>query len=85
MMTEAYTDLNHTMLYYGDDSQEGAHFTFNFFFVTDLTSSSTADDVTTIVNTWMDNMPKQRVANWVVRTKETPKFRFDLHNSNRFS
>nr|CAD7408191.1 unnamed protein product [Timema poppensis] len=66
MMTEAYETINQTMLYYGTDERPGAHFTFNFLFIRNLTENSTADDYDYIIHQWMDNMPEGRWANWVV-------------------
>ncbi|CAG2063176.1 unnamed protein product, partial [Timema podura] len=66
MMTEAYETINQTMLYYGTDERAGAHFTFNFLFIRNLTENSTADDYDYIIHQWMDNMPQGRWANWVV-------------------
>nr|CAD7575117.1 unnamed protein product [Timema californicum] len=58
MMTEAYETINQTMLYYGTDERPGAHFTFNFLFIRNLTENSTADDYDYIIHQWMDNMPE---------------------------
>nr|CAD7451871.1 unnamed protein product [Timema tahoe] len=58
MMTEAYETINQTMLYYGTDERPGAHFTFNFLFIRNLTENSTAEDYDYIIHQWMDNMPE---------------------------
>nr|CAD7263971.1 unnamed protein product [Timema shepardi] len=50
MMTEAYETINQTMLYYGTDERPGAHFTFNFLFIRNLTENSTADDYDYIIH-----------------------------------
>lgn len=65
-MTEAYTNLENTMLYYGDGEREGAHFTFNFFLITDLNLKSTAQDIKKAIMKWMDNLPANHIPNWVV-------------------
>lgn len=71
LMTEAYTDIKNTMLYYGtsDGSTLGAHFTFNFFLITDLNEKSTARDVVDSINKWYAYLPVQYTPNWVVSIK----------------
>lgn len=66
-MAEAYTDIDHTMLYYGDGNRDGAHFPFNFLFITELNAKSSAEDMAAVVNKWLSKMPEGRVANWVVK------------------
>lgn len=57
-----------TMLYYGNEEGEiGAHFPFNFDFITDLSAASTARDFVYIILRWLTYMPQGGVANWVVR------------------
>lgn len=67
-MTEAYTTLENTMLYYGnaDQTRHGAHFSFNFILITDLNVDSSAQDFVNAVKKWMKVMPSQYTANWVV-------------------
>lgn len=67
-MTEAYTDIKNTAKYYGEENgRDGAHFTFNFQFITKLNTKSNARDVVFAVKEWLAYMPLNRVANWVVR------------------
>lgn len=66
-MTEAYTTIENTMLYYGDANHEGAHFTFNFFLITNVNAESTAQDIVDTINLWTSNLPKGKISNWVVR------------------
>ncbi|XP_012222970.1 alpha-glucosidase [Linepithema humile] len=63
-LTEAYADLNFTMLYY----PAGSTVPFNFMFVSDLNNKSTAADFKRYVDRWLNNMPEgsQYVPNWVV-------------------
>lgn len=67
-MTEVYSDIKTTMLYYGtqDDSKLGAHFTFNFQLISHLNANSTARDVVNVVNEWLTYMPSKYTPNWVV-------------------
>ncbi|XP_017886530.1 alpha-glucosidase-like isoform X2 [Ceratina calcarata] len=60
MMTEAYTDLNHTIYYY----KYGAD-PFNFGFITDVNKDSKAADFKKVVDTWISNMPTGHTPNWV--------------------
>jgi len=59
---EAYTNFEHTMQYYNYDVLP-----FNFEFVTNLTIQSSAEDFKREMDSWMNSMPKGKVANWVVR------------------
>ncbi|KAF5286037.1 hypothetical protein FQR65_LT12972 [Abscondita terminalis] len=66
MMTEAYANITDTMKYYGDGDIEGAHFTFNFQFITYLSNKSSAHDIVFEVNQWLHYMPSKYVPNWVL-------------------
>ncbi|KAF2889474.1 hypothetical protein ILUMI_16699, partial [Ignelater luminosus] len=66
LMAEAYTDIDNTMRYYGDETRDGAHFPFNFLFITELNKTSTAEDIVAVVNKWLSKMPEGRTANWVL-------------------
>lgn len=59
---EAYTDLDHTIKYYHYDLLP-----FNFKFIRNLTSQSSAPDFQREMDSWMNAMPRGEVANWVVR------------------
>lgn len=61
-MTEAYTNLTNTLKYY----EYGAQVPFNFKFITDIENTSTASDYKNAIDTWLDEMPENGVANWVV-------------------
>ncbi|XP_025831783.1 maltase A1-like [Agrilus planipennis] len=50
LMTEAYTPINSTMLYYGNETVDGAHFTFNFYLIINTTNNSTANQVVSLGN-----------------------------------
>lgn len=66
IMTEAYTDIENTMKFYGNSTHDGAHFTFNFQFITKLNNTSSAKDIVAAIEEWMNNMPSKYIANWVV-------------------
>lgn len=69
MITEAYTSVENTMKYYGDESNLGAHLPFNFGLISYLNDHSNATDFKNAVLSWLDNMPEGKWANWVVRVK----------------
>lgn len=66
MMAEAYTSVEDTMKYYGNESTPIAHFPFNFFFISNLHKGSFAKNFYDTVLLWLDNMPKGNWPNWVV-------------------
>ncbi|CAH2988412.1 unnamed protein product [Chilo suppressalis] len=74
LLAEAYANITMTMLYYGNErDREGAHFPFNFDFITSLSASSNARDFAFMINRWLTYMPYGRIANWV----------FGNHDNNR--
>ncbi|XP_018310363.1 alpha-glucosidase [Mycetomoellerius zeteki] len=63
MMIEAYANMTMTMKYY----IYGAHFPFNFGFITDTNRDSKAIDFKRLIDRWMVNMSVLRAtANWVI-------------------
>ncbi|XP_020284643.1 alpha-glucosidase-like [Pseudomyrmex gracilis] len=64
ILTEAYTDLNLTILYY----LSGSTVPFNFMFIAELNNKSSASDFKRLTDRWINNIPKgpEYVANWVV-------------------
>jgi hypothetical protein len=66
MMAEAYTDIEHTMMYYGNDTHPGAHFPFNFQLISYLNNDTRAQELEEIIKSWYDNIPQGKWANWVV-------------------
>lgn len=65
-MTEAYTDLDETMAYYGTKEKPGATFPFNFKLITDLNAESSASDFKKVIDDWMSRMDDFKRPNWVV-------------------
>lgn len=67
-MTEAYAPIEKQMLFYGteDGSVKGAHFTFNFVFVSSLRKHYTADDIVKAMRSWLERIPSQYTSNWLV-------------------
>lgn len=66
MMTESYSGEEQLFPYYGNETHDGAHFTFNFWFITRVNGASTAWDVKNTVDHWFSEMPTRYTANWVV-------------------
>lgn len=66
LMAETYSPLSIVMQYYGNETAEGAQIPFNFLLISSLTNNSNAIDYANIINTWLNQMPKGRTANWVV-------------------
>ncbi|XP_045510802.1 maltase 1-like [Colias croceus] len=74
LFSEGYANISMTMLYYGnEDGDIGAHFPFNFDFITDLSAKSNARDFVYIILRWLTYMPHGGIANWV----------FGNHDNNR--
>lgn len=65
-MVECYSPLNKIMGYYGNETIAGANFPFNFLLIQDLNQQSDAYTVSSIIKSWLENMPKNRWPNWVV-------------------
>jgi alpha-glucosidase len=68
MMVEAYTSIVNTMKYYGNETHAGAHFPFNFGFITNLSNETDAAALKQIIDEWFYYMPADGWANWVVRS-----------------
>lgn len=66
LLTEAYAPLNTLMMYYGNDTVEGAQIPFNFELISNVNKDSNAYDYSNLIHNWLDKMPAGCVANWVV-------------------
>lgn len=66
MMAECYSPFDKTMMYYGNQTSPGAHFPFNFLFITTFNEQSDAYKVKDIIKSWIQGMPKGMWSNWVV-------------------
>lgn len=65
MISEAYTDLDLMIKYYGNAQRNGS-IPFNFVFLGDINNHSNARDIKLVIDKWMTFMPSGKVANWVV-------------------
>ncbi|KAF5284654.1 hypothetical protein FQR65_LT13485 [Abscondita terminalis] len=66
MMTESYSDAAQLFPYYGNATHEGAHFPFNFWFINHLNKDSSAGDIKSVIDQWVNGIPKKYTANWVL-------------------
>ncbi|CAD7012858.1 maltase A3 [Ceratitis capitata] len=66
LLTEAYGPLSVLMQYYGNGTVDGSQIPFNFELISNVNNESTAYDYARFIHNWLDQMPKGRVANWVM-------------------
>ncbi|CAB3382429.1 Hypothetical predicted protein [Cloeon dipterum] len=82
MMVEAYTSLENTMKYYGEGDVKGAHFPFNFEFITNVNNETTASELKEIIDRWQNALPSGAWSNWVIgnhdRTRVASRFGRDF-------
>ncbi|XP_033206941.2 alpha-glucosidase [Bombus vancouverensis nearcticus] len=62
MFIEAYANTSMTMKYY----KYGADFPFNFGLFQNVQPTANATTLKSVVDTWMMNMPRNSIANWVI-------------------
>lgn len=53
-------------MYYGTNSEPGAHFPFNFLFIGTFDQQSDAAKVHSMIKSWIHGMPTGMWPNWVV-------------------
>lgn len=68
LMTEAYSDLDKIVQYYGDGQRNGSQIPFNFYLLTNINRDSTAKDYQKYIETFLKSVPEGNEANWVVST-----------------
>ncbi|XP_055372497.1 maltase A1-like [Condylostylus longicornis] len=66
LFTEAYTSLENEIKFYGDGKRNGSHVPFNFELISYTNMGSTATDFNKHIDSWLNNMPKDVIANWVL-------------------
>ncbi|KAJ2946200.1 hypothetical protein O0L34_g5135 [Tuta absoluta] len=64
LFTEAYTDLDLMLKYYGSGGRNGS-MPMNFRFLEDIHNTSNARDIKLVIDNWMTYMPSKGPANWV--------------------
>lgn len=68
MFLEIYSPLDVSMKYYGSGNRS-LEIPFNFWFVFIANPLTGPAAIKTVIDQWMSAMPKDAVANWVVRSK----------------
>ena len=88
-MTEAYADLDQTMLWYqnADGSKKGSHIPFNFAMIINLNNNSKAIDFKNTVDEWLSKMPEGANPNWVLGNHDRPRIasRFGQERADTFA
>ncbi|XP_055694573.1 maltase A1-like [Lutzomyia longipalpis] len=81
MLTEAYTDIDILMQYYGNGIKNGSHVPFNFYMIMNLNNNSNAIDFYNNIKLWLDKMPTKCIANWVMGNHDQRRVgsRFGTH------
>jgi alpha-glucosidase len=70
MMTEAYASPQNIMRYFRDGDREGVQMPFNFALITDVNGGSTAYEIKSAVDKFINFKPLDMPANWVVSNRE---------------
>ncbi|XP_058449987.1 alpha-glucosidase-like [Malaya genurostris] len=67
LMTEAYSTIEGTMLYYesANRTRKGAHMPFNFQLIYDFKNGQNAVGLKASIDWWMNNMPARHTPSWV--------------------
>lgn len=74
LMTEGYTSLDELKKYYVSAAGRlGSHMPFNFGMINDLKIDSKAEDFVKMVQSWMNIVPANQVANWVMGNHDRPR------------
>lgn len=66
LMTEAYSELDKIIRYYGDGKRKGAHIPFNFHLLANTNKHSKAAVYKDLVEKFLSKVPTGSEANWVV-------------------
>ncbi|XP_037954003.1 maltase A3-like [Teleopsis dalmanni] len=66
LMTEAWSDIDTVMKYYGDGTKDGSQIPFNFQMISNLWWDSDAYHYSEMINSWLDRLPEGKAANWVI-------------------
>ncbi|CAI6365308.1 unnamed protein product [Macrosiphum euphorbiae] len=67
--TESYSSIKVLMQYYGNSTKPGAHLPFNFALLS-VDKRDIIKSIDTNIKNWLDNMPENQVANWVVENHD---------------
>ncbi|XP_028162369.1 maltase A1-like [Ostrinia furnacalis] len=81
LMTEAYTDIELMIRYYGHGNRNGS-IPFNFSFLGDINNHSNARDIKMIIDRFMTYIPIGKTANWVNGNHDQSRLA-SRHGTNR--
>jgi len=70
--TESYSPIKVLMQYYGNSTKLGAHVPFNFGLL-GVDRRNIVASIEGEIKNWLDNMPKNQVANWVIENHDNPR------------
>ncbi|XP_055694571.1 maltase A3-like [Lutzomyia longipalpis] len=81
LLTEAYTDIDILMQYYGNGVKNGSHVPFNFYMIMNLKNHSNAIDFDENIKLWLKKLPNKSVPNWVMGNHDQRRIgsRFGIH------
>lgn len=65
-MTEAYTEFENVMKWYGTQEKKISNLPFNFDLIMDLNDKSTATDFKAKIDKWITSVPAFAQPNWVL-------------------
>ncbi|XP_065088453.1 alpha-glucosidase-like [Ochlerotatus camptorhynchus] len=76
LMTEAYSSIEGTMLYYenANRTRQGAHMPFNFQLIYDFKSDQNAAGLKSSIDWWMNHMPARHTPSWVSGSHDHSRF-----------
>ncbi|XP_031619924.1 maltase A1-like, partial [Contarinia nasturtii] len=87
LMTEAYSDLNHIVRYYGNGQRNGSQIPFNFHLLPNVNRNSKAADYKKLIEEFLQAVPSDCEANWVLGNHDQKRVasrlgekRVDLYN-----
>jgi len=72
MATESYSSIETLKQYYGNATRRGSQIPFNFGLL-EIDRNNIVEDIDTTVKSWLENLPENMVANWVVSDLNTRK------------
>ncbi|XP_062551539.1 alpha-glucosidase-like [Armigeres subalbatus] len=76
LMTEAYSSIEGTMLYYesANRTRKGAHMPFNFQLIYDFKKDQNAVGLKQSIDWWMNHMPARHTPSWVSGSHDHSRF-----------
>ncbi|KAE9521750.1 hypothetical protein AGLY_017850 [Aphis glycines] len=72
LATESYSSIDVLKQYYGNSTKPGAHIPFNFGLIA-VNRDNIIESIEFRIKTWLDNLPENQVANWVMENHDNPR------------